>query len=134
MSDQELNLTTLSRLEATTLQGFIYQMDNWLTQHGDKASHVEIVYYPEDDGFEVVNGEPNNGVLKRNRTTVFRAEILTWATNQLNQLKGWNNDKIVNAFACVYKDGEFGVAVDVVDKAVQAAEFASADGDVLEAE
>lgn len=117
MSEETLNLTTLSRTEATVLQSFIYQMDNWQASHGDKADKVEIIYYPEDDGFEVMNGEPNNGILRRNRTTIFRAEILAWATSQLNQLKGWNDEHSVTEFACVYKDGEFGVAVEVVPTA-----------------
>ncbi|WII94426.1 hypothetical protein LU276_05095 [Moraxella haemolytica] len=107
-------LTTLNRTEAKTLQDFIYQVDAWQAQHGDKANHIEIIYYPEDDGFEVVNGEKDNGVLKRNRTTAFRAEILAWATNQLNQLKGWGNDKAVTVLHLVYANDEFGVAVEVV--------------------
>lgn len=119
------NLTTLTRLEATTLQSFISQVDTWQYTHGDKADSVEITYYPEDDGFEVANNEPNNGILKRNRTTAFRAEILTWATNQLNQLKGWSNDKTVTTFTCVYKKSEFGVAVEVTDKATQTTENVS---------
>ena len=116
MSDNQ-NLTTLTRTEATTLQSFIYQVDAWRNTHGEKANMVEIIYYLEDDGFEVANNEPNNGILKRNRTTVFRAEILAWATGQLNQLKEWNNDKTVTAFTCVYKNDEFGVAVEVVPTA-----------------
>lgn len=120
MSEQ--TLTTLNRTEANVLQSFIYQVDAWRNAHGEKAETVEIVYYPEDDGFEVSNNEPNNGILKRNRTTAFRAEILAWATGQLNQLKGWNNDKTVTAFTCVYKNDEFGVAVSVQDKTVQAFE------------
>ena len=119
------NLITLTRLEATTLQSFISQVDTWQYTHGDKADSVEITYYPEDDGFEVANNEPNNGILKRNRTTAFRAEILAWATNQLNQLKGWNNDKTVTTFTCVYKKSEFGVAVEVTDKATQTTENVS---------
>lgn len=107
------NLTTLTRLEATTLQSFISQVDTWQYTHGEKANTVEIVYYPEDDGFEVGNNEPNNGILKRNRTTAFRAEILAWATGQLKNLQGWNNDKTVTAFTCVYKNDEFGMTVDV---------------------
>lgn len=116
MSDTP-NLTMLSRIEATTLQSFIYQVDAWRNGYGKKADTVEIIYYPEDDGFDLFNNEPNNGVLKRNRTTTFRAEILTWATGQFNQLKGWNNDKTVTAFTCVYKNDEFGVAVEVVPTA-----------------
>lgn len=113
----EQTLTTLSRTEAKTLQDFIYQVDNWQSQHGEKANSVEIIYYPEDDGFEVSSNEPNNGILKRNRTTAFRAEILAWATSQLKNLQGWNNDKTVTAFTCVYKNDEFGVAVEVVPTA-----------------
>lgn len=108
------NLTTLTRLEATTLNSFISQIDYWRSLYGDKANKVEIVYYPEDDGFEVMNGEENNGILKRNRTTIFRAEILAWATNQLNQLKGWGNDKAVTVLHLVYANDEYGVAVEAV--------------------
>lgn len=115
MSEQ--TLTTLTRLEAKTLTDFIYQVDNWQARHGDKANTIEIVYYPEDEGFEVANGEENNGILRRNRATLFRTDILAWGANQLRQLEGWNNDKTVTAFTCVYKDGEFGVAVEVVDSA-----------------
>lgn len=120
MSEQ--TLTTLTRLEATTLQSFIYQVDNWQARHGDKANTIEIVYYPEDEGFEVANGEENNGILRRNRATLFRTDILAWGANQLRQLEGWNNDKTVTAFTCVYKDDEFGVAVSVQDKTSQAFE------------
>lgn len=109
MSEQ--TLTTLSRLEATTLQDFIYQVDGWQSKHGEKANKIQITYYPEDDGFEVENGEENNGVLKRNRVTAFRAELLTWATNQVKQLQGWNNDNTVTAFTLSYQDGEYGVSV-----------------------
>lgn len=111
------NLTTLTRLEATTLNSFISQIDYWRSLYGDKANKVEIVYYPEDDGFEVMNGEENNGILKRNRTTIFRAEILAWATNQLNQLKGWSNDKAVTVLHLAYANDEYGVAVEVVPTA-----------------
>lgn len=112
----EKTLTTLNRTEAVILSAFIYQVDSWKNQYGEKADNIEIIYYPEDDGFEVLNNEPNNGVLKRNRTTAFRAEILAWAAGQLNQLKGWNNDKEVKAFTCVYKNNEFGVSVEVGEK------------------
>ncbi|WFF39300.1 hypothetical protein LU290_03495 [Moraxella nasibovis] len=113
MSEQ--NLTTLNRLEAKTLQDFIYQVDSWQARHGDKANTIEIVYYPEDEGFEVANGEENNGILRRNRATLFRTDILAWGANQLRGLEGWNNDKTVTAFTCVYKDGEFGIKVAVQD-------------------
>ena len=82
MSDTP-NLTMLSRIEARTLQSFISQIDFWKAQHGDKADIVEIVYYPEDEGFDVFNNEPNNGALKRNRASMFRTELLSWAANQL---------------------------------------------------
>lgn len=113
------NLTTLTRLEATTLNSFITQIDTWQYIHGDKASTIEIIYYPEDDGFDVASGEPNNGVLKRKRITAFCAQILAWATGQLNDLKGWNNDKTVTAFSCIYKDNKYGVSVAVTDKKSQ---------------
>lgn len=120
-------LTTLTKLEAQILQAFIWQMDTWQSQHGEKADKVEIIYYPEDEGFDVFNNETNNGVLKRNRTTVFRADILTWATNQLKQLQGYTNENTVTAFACVYKDGEYGVAVETVPTASLASENEPAD-------
>lgn len=129
MTEPTQTLTTLNRTEAQILQAFIWQVDTWQSQYGDKANKVEIVYYPEDDGFEVVNGEKDNGVLKRNRTTAFRAEILAWATAQLNQLKGWNNDKTITAFACVYQNGEFGVAVEVTDKTAENVSDEAADSE-----
>lgn len=109
-------LTTLTHTEAQTIQGFISQVDFWHTQYGDKADTVEIVYYPEDDGFEVINNEPNNGVLKRSRTTAFRAEILAWGAGQINQLKGWNNQNSITAFIVSFKNGEYGVKVATADK------------------
>ncbi|MBE9596819.1 hypothetical protein [Moraxella sp. K2450] len=126
MSDTP-QLTMLSRLEAQTLQSFIAQVDAWQYTHGEKAGTVEITYYPEDEGFEVENGEPNHGLLKRNRTTAFRAELLAWGSNQVKQLQGWDNSKTVNAFAVSYKDGKFGVAVDVADKTAEPAEPAETD-------
>ena len=120
MSEQ--TLTLLNRTEASTLQSFVGQVDAWLSQHGDKAQTVEIVYYLEDDSFEVVNNEPNSGALKRNRATLFRTEILSWGVQQIKNLQGWNNDKVVTAFACVYKDGQFGVLCQVVDQADYVAE------------
>lgn len=117
MSDTQL--TMLSRLEAQTLQSFIAQVDAWQYTHGEKAGTVEIIYYPEDEGFEVENGEPNHGLLKRNRITAFRAELLAWGSNQVKQLQGWDNSKTINAFAVSYKDGKFGVAVDVADKTAE---------------
>ncbi|WP_432481679.1 hypothetical protein [Moraxella sp. ZY200743] len=122
-------LTTLTRLEATTLNSFISQIDYWRSLYGDKANKVEIVYYPEDDGFEAMNGEENNGILKRNRTTIFRAEILAWATNQLNQLKGWGNDKAVTVLHLVYANDEFGVAVEVTDKTAENVSDEAADSE-----
>lgn len=107
------NLITLTRNEAMTLQNFISQVDYWLSLYGDKANHLEITYYPEDDGFDVVNGEENNGLLKRNRTTTFRADLLAWGTQQVKALKGWNNEFTVTAFTCVYKDSKFGVICQV---------------------
>ncbi|MCG6832623.1 hypothetical protein [Moraxella catarrhalis] len=117
----ETTLTELSRTEATVLQSFIAQVDFWKNQHGDKAATIEVIYYPEDDGFEVANGEPNNGVLKRNRTTAFRADLLAWASNQLRQLQGWDNSQTVTEFSLSYKNDRYGVraalASETTDKA-----------------
>lgn len=113
----EPTLTELSRTEAQVLQSFIAQVDYWKNQHGDKASTVEIIYYPDDDGFEVASGEPNNGVLKRNRTTVFRADLLAWASNQLRQLQGWDNSQTVTAFILSFKDNRYGVRAALASEA-----------------
>ncbi|MPX27219.1 hypothetical protein CPI11_03285 [Moraxella catarrhalis] len=117
----ETTLTELSRTEAMVLQSFIAQVDFWKNQHGDKAATIEVIYYPEDDGFEVANGEPNNGVLKRNRTTAFRADLLAWASNQLRQLQGWDNSQTVTEFSLSYKNDRYGVraalASETTDKA-----------------
>lgn len=117
----ETTLTELSRTEAQVLQSFIAQVDYWKNQHGDKAATIEVIYYPEDDGFEVANGEPNNGVLKRNRTTAFRADLLAWASNQLRQLQGWDNSQTVTEFSLSYKNDRYGVraalASETTDKA-----------------
>ena len=122
----ETTLTELSRTEATVLQSFIAQVDFWKNQHGDKAATIEVIYYPEDDGFEVANGEPNNGVLKRNRTTAFRADLLAWASNQLRQLQGYDNSQTVTAFILSFKDNRYGVraalASETTDKADDGAE------------
>ena len=127
----ETTLTELSRTEATVLQSFIAQVDFWKNQHGDKANTIEITYYPEDDGFEVSNNEANNGVLKRNRTTAFRADLLAWASNQLRQLQGWDNSQTVTEFSLSYKNDRYGVraalASEATDKADDGAEQAEQD-------
>lgn len=127
----EPTLTELSRTEAQVLQSFIAQVDYWKIQHGDKASTIEITYYPDDDGFEVSNNEANNGVLKRNRTTVFRADLLAWASNQLRQLQGYDNSQTVSAFTLSYKNDRYGVraalASEATDKADDGAEQAEQD-------
>ena len=114
MSDTQ-NLTMLSRIEARTLQSFISQIEFWKAQHGDKADIVEIVYYPEDEGFVVLSNEANNGTLKRNRASMFRTELLSWAANQLRDLQGWDNSNTVTAFAVSYKNDTFGVECKIAD-------------------
>ncbi|MPX31930.1 hypothetical protein [Moraxella catarrhalis] len=121
----ETTLTEVSRTEATVLQSFIAQVDFWKNQHGDKAATIEVIYYPEDDGFEVANGEPNNGVLKRNRTTAFRADLLAWASNQLRQLQGWDNSQTVTEFSLSYKNDRYGVRAALASEATDKAD----DGD-----
>lgn len=113
----ETTLTEVSRTEAVVLQSFIGQVDFWKNQHGDKASTIEITYYPDDDGFEVSNNEPNNGVLKRNRTTVFRADLLAWASNQLRQLQGYDNSQTVTEFSLSYKNDRYGVRAALASEA-----------------
>lgn len=123
MSEQ--TLTTLSRLDAKTLQDFIYQVDHWQAQHGDKADNIEIVYHADDDDFEIIT---NDKPTKKGRINALTAEILAWANGQLKQLQGWNHDKTVTAFTCVYKNDEFGVAVSVQDKTSQASESETGSG------
>lgn len=113
----ETTLTEVSRTEAQVLQSFIGQVDFWKSQHGDKASTIEITYYPDDDGFEVSNNEANNGVLKRNRTTVFRADLLAWASNQLRQLQGYDNSQTVTEFILSYKNDRYGVRAALASEA-----------------
>lgn len=113
----EPTLTEVSRTEATVLQSFIGQVDFWKNQHGDKATTIEITYYPDDDGFEVSNNEANNGVLKRNRTTAFRADLLAWASNQLRQLQGWDNSQTVTEFSLSYKNDRYGVRAALASEA-----------------
>lgn len=112
---ESVQVQLLNREEANLITGFISQVGMWSANHGEKADHIEIVYYPEDDGFEVVNNEENNGVLRRNRVSVFRGELIAWATQQTQQLKGWSNDRTITAFAVVYRDGEFGVLCKTAD-------------------
>lgn len=77
------------------------------------------------------NNEPNNGVLKRNRTTAFRADLLAWASNQLRQLQGWDNSQTVTKFSLSYKNDRYGVraalASEATDKADDGAEQAEQD-------
>jgi hypothetical protein len=113
----EPTLTEVSRTEAQVLQSFIAQVDYWKNQHGDKANTIEITYYPDDDGFEVSNNEANNGVLKRNRTTVFRADLLAWASNQLRQLQGYDNSQTVTEFSLSYKNDRYGVRAALASEA-----------------
>ena len=106
----------LSREEANLISQFISQVDMWAAKYGDKASHIEIVYYPEDDGFEIISNEKNSGILPRNRISAFRGELMAWASQQTQQLKGWANERVVTAFAVIHKDGQFGALCKVVDK------------------
>lgn len=115
-NEDGVQVQLLSREEANLIGNFISQVGMWTANHGDKANHIEIVYYPEDDGFEVINNEENNGLLRRNRVSVFRGELIAWATQQTQQLKGWSNERIVTAFAVIYKDGQYGVVCQTADK------------------
>ena len=98
----------LSREEASLISNFISQVGMWTAKHGDKAKRIEIVYYPEDDGFDIISNEANNGILPRNRIGAFRGELMAWASQQAQQLKGWANERVVTAFAVIHKDGQFG--------------------------
>lgn len=106
----------LSRDEANLISNFISQVGMWAAKYGDKASHIEIVYYPEDDGFDVISNEVNSGILPRNRISAFRSELIGWAAQQTQQLKGWSDERIVTAFAVIHKDGQYGVVCQTADK------------------
>lgn len=106
----------LSREEANLISNFISQVGMWAAKYGDKASHIEIVYYPEDDGFDIINNEANSGVLPRNRISAFRSELIGWASQQTQQLKGWADERAITAFAVIHKDGQFGALCQTADK------------------
>ncbi len=110
-----LQVQLLSREEANLISNFISQVGMWTAKHGNKASRIEIIYYPEDDGFEIVSNEANNGILPRNRISAFRGELMAWATQQTQQLKGWTNERVVTAFAVIHKDGQYGVVCQTAD-------------------
>lgn len=114
-NEDGVQVQLLSREEANLISYFISQVGMWTAKHGNKASHIEIVYYPEDDGFEIVSNEANNGILPRNRISSFRGELMSWASQQTQQLKGWTNERIITAFAVIYKDGQYGALCQTAD-------------------
>lgn len=105
----------LSREEANLISNFISQVGMWTAKHGNKASLIEIVYYPEDDGFDIISNEANNGILPRNRISAFRGELMAWASQQTQSLKGWADERVVTAFAVIHKDGQFGALCQTAD-------------------
>ena len=105
----------LSREEANLISNFISQVGMWTAKYGDKASHIEIVYYPEDDCLDIISNEANNGILPRNRINAFRGELMAWASQQTQYLKGWANERTITAFAVIHKDGQFGALCQTAD-------------------
>ena len=105
----------LSREEANLISNFISQVGMWTAKHGNKASRIEIVYYPEDDSFDIISNEANNGILPRNRISAFRGELMAWASQQTQFLKGWADERVVTAFAVIHKDGQFGALCQTAD-------------------
>ena len=105
----------LSREEANLISNFISQVGMWTAKYGDKASRIEIVYYPEDDSFEIISNEANSGILPRNRISAFRGELMAWASQQTQFLKGWSDERVVTAFAVIHKDGQFGALCQTAD-------------------
>ncbi len=105
----------MSREEANLISNFINQVGMWTAKYGDKASRIEIVYYPEDDGFDIISNEANNGILPRNRISAFRGELMAWASQQTQYLKGWANERTITAFAVIHKDGQFGALCQPAD-------------------
>ena len=53
--------------------------------------------------FEVANGEPNNGVLKRNRTTAFRADLWHGHLTSYANYKAGTTAKRSPSLACLIK-------------------------------
>ena len=92
-----------------------FAIKEWTAKYGDKASRIEIVYYPEDDGFDIISNEANNGILPRNRISAFRGELMAWASQQTQFLKGWADERVVTAFAVIHKDGQFGALCQTAD-------------------
>lgn len=45
MSENTQTLTTLSRTEAVILSAFIYQVDSWKNQYGEKADNMDGVHF-----------------------------------------------------------------------------------------
>lgn len=118
----EAQVHMINKDTANVLSSFVAQVSSsWTTTYGNKADYIQIVYYPEDDGFEVYNNEENNGVLKRNRATLFRADILSWAANEIRKLQGFDmwSKKDVTAFTCIYQDGKYGVLVETTNAVSQ---------------
>ena len=115
-NEDGVQVQLLSREEANLISDFISQVGMWTAKHGDKASRIEIVYYPEDDGFDIISNEANNGILPRNRISTFRGELITWASQQTQQLKGWADERVITAFAFIHKDNQFGVVCQAADK------------------
>ena len=114
-NDDGVQVQLLSREEANLISNFISQVGMWAAKYSDKASHIEIVYYPEDDGFDIISNEANSGILPRNRISAFRGELMAWAIQQTQQLKGWTNERAVTAFAVIHKDGQFGALCQTAD-------------------
>ena len=105
----------MSREEANLISNFINQVGAWTAKYGDKAKRIEVVYYPEDDGFEIISNEANNGILPRNRISAFRGELMAWASQQTQYLKGWANERTITAFAVIHKDRQFGALCQTAD-------------------
>ena len=114
-NEDGVQVQLLSREEANLISNFISQVSTWQARHGEKADVIEIVYYPEDEGFEIISNEANSGILPRNRISAFRGELMAWASQQTQQLKGWGNERIVTAFAVIHKDGQFGALCQTAD-------------------
>ena len=114
-NEDGLQVQLLSREEANLISNFISQVGVWTAKYGNKASRIEIIYYPEDDGFDIISNEANSGILPRNRMSAFRGELTAWTSQQTQQLKGWADERVVTAFAVIHKDGQFGALCQTAD-------------------
>ncbi len=113
--EQEFSLQMLSQQESELISQFVQQISFLKSKHGDKVDKVELVLYPDDDGYVgIFTNEENNG-LNGARASLLRRELSRWVDDKLDQLRGWTNTLKVTKFVCVHQNGEFGVLCETIN-------------------